>query len=146
MIKRIVQIFVIEAVLFKEAFPKAKRLHALEKMCMTRWSQRIVSWHQFCDVVCVVVETLETLVGVKPCPENVSLSVDPSTKSKALGFLKSVCDPGFIVGIHCIKHFLKPLLAPTSLLQGRELDIRKGYEVVSDAIAVSIFKISIFYT
>ena len=42
-------------------FPDSKRKHCLLKLCMTRWTQRIVAWSQFYEVLNVILIALEVL-------------------------------------------------------------------------------------
>ena len=62
---------------------------------------------------------------------------DARTRAIALGHVKSIEDPTFIVGLTCINSFFTPLISVTQSLQSRELDILDAYRLVTNVMEVS---------
>ena len=117
-------------------FPDSPRKSALEKMCMTRWTQRICGWIKFCEVYEVLLETLEVIIGTRENPLPGEVKFDKPTTTRALSLLKSMEDSTFIVGLECINKFMTPILVPTRLLQQSTIEVLQAYTVVDNVIQV----------
>lgn len=63
---------------------------------------------------------------------------DAKTKSRAAILLKLLADPGFIVGLVTLDEFMGPISKPTSMLQGRELEVLEAYTLIEDLMLVSL--------
>lgn len=120
---------------YKSKYPNSSRQHALIKQSLTRWSQRILAWEQFLEVLDVVVETLEIICGDKANTIN-DIVFSAETRNKAGTLLTLLRKPSFSVSLVCMDKFLKLLLGPTIQLQGREMEILKAYEMMHDVINV----------
>ena len=110
---------------------------------MTRWSQRLLCWEKFLEVLNVIVETL-TLIrnnlatleqsDRERIPGIPDFGNDRDTRTKASLYLKGLADPTFVAGLVCLTRFLGKLKTPTRLLQKRDLDIMEGYSMIADVV------------
>ena len=64
---------------------------------------------------------------------------DQQSKARAGCILKAMRTSTFVVvGLVVLDEVLSPLLIPTKLLQGREVDVLKAYELIQETIQASI--------
>ena len=63
---------------------------------------------------------------------------DQQSKARAGCILKAMRTSTFVVGLVVLDEVLSPLLIPTKLLQGREVDVLKAFELIQETIQASI--------
>ena len=86
----------------------------------------------------VIIETLLLMTGEIDVPESIQVpEFDAKTKSRAGILLKLLVDPSFIVGLVCLDEFMEPISKPTTMLQGRELEVFEAYLLIDDLMLVS---------
>ena len=128
---------VLDAV-FKKLCPDGKKKTPLTKLCITRWQERIIAWRDFRQSIVVVDAALDIIAGTRNEDLNLSaeadLKFDANTKGPAAMMINSIREPTFLVGTVCLDKIYTPLLTPTTLLQGRDMDVLKAYQTIDGAI------------
>ena len=127
---------VLDAV-FKKLCPGSKKKTPLTQLCITRWQERIIAWRDFRQSIVVVDAALDIIAGTRTMNLNLpaDLTFDTNSKGRAALMIGSIRDPTFLVGIVCLDKTYTPLLTPTTLLQGRDMDVLKAYKTIDGVIA-----------
>ena len=82
-------------------------------------------------------EQFQAILNPRDSPLENSSEFDARSKAMALGHLKSMEDPTFIVGLTVLNIFFTPLISVTQSLQSRELDILDAYSLVKNVMEAS---------
>ena len=78
------------------------------------------------------------IMGVANVEGVIKVDFDASTRSKAQALIHSILDPSFLVGIVCLDVIFTPLLTPTKLLQGRDIEVLRAYQLMESVIQVRL--------
>ena len=117
--------------------PDIKRRKVIVGMCKTRWSERDVAFEHFYLAIPFIAEALEIMNGTHPdLPsfDAIYTKGSEATKNEASANLKAVTSFEFLIGLIGIYRFLHPLTGITTRLQGRSMDIVRGFQDVKSCI------------
>lgn len=106
-----------------------------------------MAWVHFLEALPAVSEALEIISGEKNQDEDIEHPVAPwdnNTRGRARCLLKSIRDPMFVCGLVCLDTFMSPILLPTQLLQGRDIEVIQAYTIIDDVIQGGIYRIKNF--
>ena len=117
--------------------PDMKRRKVIVGMGKTRWSERDVAFEHFYLAIPFIAEALEIMNGTHPdLPSFDAIYTKgwEATKNEATANLKAVTSFEFLIGLIGIYRFLHPLTGITTRLQGRSMDIVRGFQDVKSCI------------
>ena len=87
----------------------------------------------------MIIETFLLTTREIDVPESIHVpEFDAKTKSREGILLKLLVDPSFIVGLVCLDEFMEPISKPTTMLQGRELEVFEAYLLIDNLMLVSL--------
>lgn len=109
-------------------------------LCKTRWSERDISYEHFYLAIPHMIEAFEVINGTHPDIDAFDDDLyrkgwDSNSKKEATGFINTLANFEFIVGIISLYRLLHPLVHITQKLQGRAMDVVSAYNEVHSCIS-----------